>query len=161
MAVPIAYVSGALGPTPSTPLQTTNGEVRWNRHDRKVRMVPDKDAASLLKNNPADFAACVFVEEGYGGLSAEDLRELAATMIPLKDAKGETRETPAVTIESYTPKGGSDPVDVLVLDAKTLKVIALATAPPPAEKQRESAGDAASGTTSGEASATTTGNDEE
>lgn len=116
MAVPIAYVSGALGPLPSTPLQTTNGEVRWNRHDRKVRMLPPKDAASLLKTNPVDFAECVFVEEGHGGLGPEDLRELAAAG--------------AVTVEQYTPKGGSEPVDVLVLDAKTLKAVAEFTGKP-------------------------------
>jgi len=109
MATPICYVSGGLGAAPSTPLESTHGVVNWNQNDRKVRMVPDADAASILRHNPQDFAPCVFVEEGYGGLTPEQLRAL-----------------PGAHLEQYTPKGGSDPVDVLVLDAPTLAAIAAA-----------------------------------
>ena len=118
MAVPIAYVSGALGPKPRTMLQTSNKEVVWNRSDMRIRLLPPSDAASILKSNPADFAECVFVEEGHGGLGPDDLRELAATG--------------AITVEQYTPKGGSEPVDVLVLDAKTLRAVAEFTGKPEA-----------------------------
>lgn len=110
MAIPICYVGGGLGATPSTPLESTHGIVNWNRHDRKVRMIPDADAASILRDHPQDFAECVFVEEGYGGMTPEQLREFGAAK--------------SVHVEQYTPKGASDPVDVLVLDAQTRDYIA-------------------------------------
>jgi len=121
MATPICYVSGGLGTAPSTPLESTHGVVNWNLSDRKVRLVPDADAASILRHNPQDFAECVFIEEGYGGLTPEQLSKLAAAG--------------SVTVETYYPKAGDEPVKVLVLDKPTLAAVAAATAKKPATKK--------------------------
>lgn len=114
MATPICYVSGGLGATPSTPLESTHGIVNWNLYDRRVRMVPDADAVSILSHNPQDFAECVFIEEGYGGFGPAELSKLG--------------ESGAVHVETYYPKAGDEPVKVLVLDGPTLGYLADLTA---------------------------------
>jgi hypothetical protein len=121
MATPICYVSGGLGAVARTPLESTNKDILWNLDDLKVRMVPDADAASILRHNPQDFAECVFLAEGYGGLTPEQLAKLA--------------EAGSVHVETYYPKAGDDPLPVLVLDSTTAAGITAAAAPKKAPKK--------------------------
>jgi hypothetical protein len=111
--IPICYVGGGQGPEPRTHLQSTFAEVAWNLSDRKVRMIPEPDALSLLRENPQDFRRCVPLADGYAGMSADQLAAMA--------------KAGSIHVEEFNPKAGADPVPVLVLDDETAAGIAAAS----------------------------------
>jgi hypothetical protein len=133
-AIPICYVSDALGDSPRTPLQhaAPGTFIAWNRADRKVRMVPEVDGRSLLRQYPRDFVRCVPLADGYEGVTAEQLAELVAAArepAPEQPTEGGAEATPArVHVEMYHPLSGGDEVEMLVLDETTLEVLARAAA---------------------------------
>jgi hypothetical protein len=118
-AIPICYVGEGLGSEATTPIPRLSAEVKWDKYERRVRMIPAAEAPGLLAEHPEDFRRCVPLADGYGGLSADELAALGA------DGK--------VHLETYYPKGGSDPVPMLVLDEITAAGLAVEK---PAKKKK-------------------------
>jgi hypothetical protein len=95
----IAYVGRGLGSAPQTFLRGGTRHVTWNTTDKRVRRLPEEDAASLLLTNPANFRPVVM---------ASDVTATAAQIAEVV-AAGQAHA------EVFRPSG-ADPVDVFVID---------------------------------------------
>lgn len=127
--VPICYVGDGLGAAPVTRVRRGLAKIHWNRHDRRVQLLTEEDAASLLRSNPEDFRACATVAEvaaspsaQAAGLTAERLMEMGAAG--------------TVHVETYHAKAGGEEVPMLVLDSVTAAGIDAIETPTPPRRPR-------------------------